>query len=111
MPPGVSFNNPSTVGEHTYDTDYDFPADYDKAWFAWVTNDGSLTNYNSIPRIFSHELVEACTDPEGDGIQVNPPSSSNWHEIGDVCSSAASLNGVMVQSYWSQRDQACIIPT
>src|SRR5207245_8634753 len=62
MPPGVIFNSSSTVGEHTYDTDYDFPGDYDKAWFAWVTNDGSLTNYNSIPRIFSHELVEACTD-------------------------------------------------
>jgi hypothetical protein len=77
----------------------------------WVRNDGALNNNTSIPRIFSHELVEACTDPEGDAWQINPVNSTNWNEIGDACSSTTVLNGVLVQSYWSQFDHACVIPT
>jgi hypothetical protein len=32
--------------------------------------------------IFSHELVEVCTDPDGNGFQVTPLNPNNWHEIG-----------------------------
>jgi hypothetical protein len=60
---------------------------------------------------FSHELVEALTDPEGNGIQVNPTNPTNWNEICDVCATPGIVNGVTVQSYWSQQDQACVIPT
>lgn len=108
MPPGVNSSTSGINGEHTTAGDYDFPFDWDTAWVAWVMNDGTL---NTVTSVFSHELVEACTDPEGDGWQVNPVNSTNWNEIADVCRSTAFLNGVQVQSYWSQRDQACIIPT
>jgi hypothetical protein len=114
LPVGVtSSSSPANVGNHSYATSPDF-LDYEKAWYAWIENDGALGNFNSAPRIFSHELVEACVDPEGDAWQINPVNSSNWNEIGDVCNSAAAtalLNGVLVQSYWSQADNACIIPT
>jgi hypothetical protein len=106
LPANVHSNEPHT-GFHTYDWDYDFPFDIDKAWFGWVTHNGAL---DSLTPIFSHELVEACTDPEGDGIQVNPRSDSDWNEIGDVCCSNARVNGVLVQSYWSDQDLACIVP-
>jgi len=60
---------------------------------------------------FSHELVEIITDPDGDGIQLEPASSTDWNEIGDVCNdNNGILNGVTVQSYWSAKDNACIIP-
>lgn len=110
MPPGVNPNRTDgTIGEHSYAGDYDFPFDYDKAWYCWVTNNGTL---DSVTKILSHELVEACTDPEGDGWQVDPRSGSSWNEIGDICqNSSGRVNGVMVQAYWSQRDRACIIPT
>src|SRR5512143_739694 len=108
LPANIRSENTKISGEHTYDSDYDFPFDYDKAWFGWVTHNGTL---DSLTPIFSHELVEACTDPEGDGVQVNPRSDSDWHEIGDVCCSTARVDGVLVQSYWSERDSACIIPT
>ena len=107
MPAGVNLSGGGATGRHSYDTDYDFPFDWDRAWYCWVMNNGTL---DSVTTIFSHELVEACSDPEGDGIQMNPSNSSNWNEIGDACCSAARLNGVMVQSYWSDRDKACIIP-
>jgi len=64
-----------------------------------------------ITSVFSHELAESVSDPDGDGTQVNPRNSSNWNEICDVCCSSYRLNGVLVQSYWSDRDQACIVPT
>jgi hypothetical protein len=110
MPPGVNTNRTDgAIGLHTIANDYDFLFDFDNAWYCWVMNNGTL---DSITQIFSHELVEACTDPEGSGIQVNPRSSSSWLEIGDICqNSSGRLNGVWVQSYWSQSDRVCIIPT
>ncbi|MDQ1749685.1 MAG: hypothetical protein QOE71_741, partial [Pseudonocardiales bacterium] len=89
-------------------TDLDwFDLDWnDRSHMAWVLY-GSRANISSV---FSHELAEACSDPEGNGVQVNPTNNTNWNEIGDVCSSTGLLNGVTVQSYWSQRDQACVIP-
>jgi hypothetical protein len=108
MPPMVNFVNGNVIGEHTYDTDYDFPFDFDKMWIAWVTNNGTL---DSLTRIFSHELAEVCTDPEGDGFQVAPSNPNSWNEIGDICSSTGRINGVLVQSYWSASDNACVVPT
>jgi hypothetical protein len=75
--------------------------------FAWVTNNCKLS---SITTIFSHEMAEAFSDPEGDGIQVNPRGPVNWNEIGDVCNSTLAVDGVTVQSYWSTQDNACIVP-
>src|SRR6266487_120479 len=62
--------------------------------------------------IFSHELAEACTDPEGSAIlgTTGTCSRDGWCEIGDVCEGVNTIiNGVTVQKYWSQRDRACIV--
>jgi hypothetical protein len=110
MPPGTN-PPPNLGGEHSYAlySDYDFPFDFDinqRSHIAWV----AFGNRAFVSSVFSHELVEALSDPEGDGVQVNPTNSSSWNEIGDVCSSRGLVNGVTVQSYWSQQDQACVIP-
>ena len=108
LPANVRSNDTEHTGKHMFDRDYDFPFDVDRTWFGWVTHDGTL---DSLTPIFSHELVEAATDPEGDGVQVNPRDGSRWHEIGDVCCSNARVDNILVQSYWSDRDGACIVPT
>jgi hypothetical protein len=110
MPPGTN-PPPNLGGLHTYAnySDYDFPFDIDindRSHIAWV----AFGNRAFISSVFSHELVEATSDPEGDGIQVNPTNPNNWNEIGDVCATTGLVNGVTVQSYWSQSDQACVIP-
>jgi hypothetical protein len=109
MPPGVAFNNPpgsAFGGIHTF-TEYSLSIfrslPVPVAWVLFGTR-------GFISTLFSHELVEACTDPFGDGIQVNPSNPVNWNEIGDVCATVQQISGVSVQSYWSQRDTACIIP-
>lgn len=81
-----------------------------QAHFAWVTNNGTLS---SLTTIFSHELVESVTDPEGTTVTGVPGtcSQSGWCEIGDICNTTGIVNGVVVQSYWSDQDQACVIPT
>lgn len=110
LPPGT--NPPPNVGGlHTYASysDFDFPFDIDindRSHMAWV----GFGSRAFISSVFSHELVEALTDPEGNGIQVNPTNPNNWNEIGDVCSTTGLVNGVTVQSYWSQVDKACVIP-
>lgn len=107
MPVGASFGtNSNVIGEHAYFT----LSDGSKGHFGWVTNDGTL---NSITSIFSHELVEACTDPEGTAIQGMPGTcgqGGGWCEIGDVCEGSNTVvNGVVVQTYWSQNSQGCVI--
>jgi hypothetical protein len=106
---GTTLLGPSGVlGEHSRL----LKADWDDFWYdsvpvAWVSNSGSLT---SITQIFSHELVEALTDPDGGGWQIDPRSMFDWNEIADVCSSTYLLDGVSVSSYWSNQDNACVVP-
>lgn len=75
----------------------------------------SLTGHNCVTKVFSHELVEACTNPNvdtsSDGILVDGDGIAN-DEIGDTCNdqfATVNMNGVQcsVQSYWSK----CILPT
>ena len=93
------------------------------AYYAWVDNSGSLTGHNCVTKVFSHELVEACTNPDvatlNNSILVNGTkadgSTVTKDEIGDTCNNqfaTADMNGVecSVQSYWSKADGACILP-
>jgi len=116
LPPGVNAAEPGVVGEHSFYlyfdlTDLALPPDFDiaRAHYAWVSNDGSL---DSITTVLSHELVESCTDPNGDAIQGVPGTcnQTGWCEIGDVCGWSEVRDGMRVQAYWSEADQACIIP-
>jgi Protein of unknown function (DUF3892) len=111
MPTNANFVTATTIGKHkTYSWTHARDAHgytQSKIEFAWVTNNGTLS---SITTIFSHEMAEAFSDPEGDGIQVNPRNTVNWNEIGDVCNSTLAVDGVTVQSYWSTQDNACIVP-
>jgi len=105
MPAGVSSDQQEIVGIH-----YNFVGNI---LCAWVMNDGTL---DSVTTIFSHELVEACTNPKGDGFQLNAPGHCvanpfNWCEIGDICEgNTGVVNGVVVQAYWSTSDNACVVP-
>jgi hypothetical protein len=93
------------------------------AYYAWVDNTGSLTGHDCTTKVFSHELVEACTNPDvdtsNDGILVQGKNSDGStvtnDEIGDTCNNqfaTVDMNGVTcsVQSYWSKADNACILP-
>jgi hypothetical protein len=103
MPQGVASSNANFIGEHTFSTIAGV-----RAHWAWVLNFGTL---GSITNILSHELVETCTDPEGDGWTGNVCSQSGWCEIGDVCNTSAVVDGVTVQRYWSNFDGQCVVPT
>ena len=111
MPTNANFTKASEIGEHsTYNwthTRDEHGYTQSKIELAWVMNNGTL---NYITSIFSHEMAEAFTDPEGDAVQVNPRNATNWNEIGDVCTSTLVVDGVTVQSYWSTQDNACIVP-
>jgi hypothetical protein len=88
-------------GDHSYFSEADQIAHY--AWIGWrVDNPWNLTSIDLATMTFSHELVEACTNPELNAFSFNdhPPSI---YEIGDRCVN----NGpqyvdlhVCVQPYW-----------
>jgi hypothetical protein len=87
----------------------------------WINNIGGIldTVSDGVVNTFSHELAEACTDPFNSGIHVNGKRSNgttvSGDEIGDTCNNEfaiVQMNGVKcnVQCYWSQADNACILP-
>lgn len=110
MPPNVNYKG-TFAGNHSF---LRFNEPWLTNWkihYSWVMNDGTL---NFVSSLFSHELVEAMTDPEGDGFQVSgsskcTPNSPNWCEIGDVCGGVQSVNGVSVETYWSDNANGCIV--
>jgi hypothetical protein len=113
MPAGVKFKVTPTeddIGAHSFLTG--FPL---RIPFAWTMNDGTL---DFVTTVFSHELVESCTDPNptidgtknGINVQSADCPSNSTCEIGDVCQSTDVVCGVRVQSYWSERDGRCIVP-
>jgi hypothetical protein len=107
LPTGHSSTDTPFVGRHqNYSR-----ADGTTVYYAWVTNDGTLTGGNSIPKIFSHELCEALTDPK---VSTGPTSitlNNDGDEIGDVCNSVwSTVDGHAVEAYWSVADNRCVLP-
>ena len=83
--------------------------------YAWVATQpfGSISALDRATATFSHELVEAMTDP-GPTLQwrQSPDPGNGGGEIGDVCTQfIGRLDGVAVQAYWSNADNQCVIPT
>jgi hypothetical protein len=59
----------------------------------------------------SHEIIEACTDPEYSG-WLQP---ENGNEVADICENGEdfgieSVDGVSAAVYWSNVDDTCIVP-
>ena len=112
-PQGINNSLSQFAGQHQ-----SFTVDGVTGYYAWVDNTGSLTGHNSTTKVFSHELNEACTNPDVDtsnnGILVDGTGVNN-DEIGDTCNNqfaTVDMNGVQcsVQAYWSKADNICILP-
>jgi hypothetical protein len=108
MPTGHSSGDTNFVGQHQF-----FSYNGVRGYYAWISNDGTLTGGNSIPKVFSHEVAEACSDPDlgaGPAILVDVGSDTG-EEIGDVCNNTwATVNGHAEEAYWSETDKRCVIP-
>jgi hypothetical protein len=74
---------------------------------------GSAGQLDDLTILYSHEMVESITDPEGTALQVNPRNPTNWNEIADGEGQLYGyrLNGVWTQAYWSRDDNAFTVPT
>jgi hypothetical protein len=109
-PPNVPFINPMVTGAHAPVHDAEL-VDLDYAWAGFITHDGKI---DTITTNLSHEIIEACTDPEAqvdDGWTIDGLAHPNC-EICDVCTNTVQkVNGVAVQGYWSNFDGACIVQT
>jgi hypothetical protein len=110
-PPGIHSNVADAGGYHTTGFDYQ-PPNLETNVDAWIGNDGSI---DDVTYIMSHEIDEAASDPYDDlGIRAYAPPS--WTQGGDneLCDNEAQnftarVNGALVQSYWSDYNQAFIV--
>ena len=73
-PPNISSGN-GGAAYHSSTSDFDFPFDFDTWHYAWI---GNFNSQDYITNSIDHEVKEAMTDPNGDGIHVN-----NGNEICD----------------------------
>jgi hypothetical protein len=114
VPVGISNILPTYGGRHQ-----SFVYNGVTGYYAWVENIGSLTGPGCVTKMFSHELVEACTNPNvdssNDGILVSVAGTTEEEEVGDVCNNqyaTVDVNGIQcsVQAYWSKADNVCILP-
>jgi hypothetical protein len=102
-PPGISSDQAGAGGYHDHNGNL---------IYGWIGNNGCL---DYVTRILSHEVVEATTDPQGDGITLTQHGESwNWGGDFEVCDAEAQLhnyrlNGTLAQSYWLQANQAYVI--
>lgn len=105
MPPGVQAGDDEDwSGEHNTHGRHGHGVHY-----AWFTNPGTI---DGLTVIMSHEIVEAATDPEGSGfLGVDGTCSQDgWCEIADICGNTGVVDGVMVESYWSDAAGKCVVP-
>ena len=105
VPAGIHSGEGNLDGAHSYDQ-----RQGQRIHFIWTADSA---NVDSATAILSHELVEAVTDPEGTGFLgvAGTCHQHGWCEIADICGSTGLINGVTVQSYWSNRTRNCIIPS
>lgn len=107
LPPNLtSRDHPDFAGEHGSYTLWNFLWNH-VVRYAWVRQDGTLDFFT---QWFSHELVEACTDPD----LASWYQDDDGQEIGDLCEKQPIVgrlgNGLLVQGYWSNNDNSCVIP-
>jgi hypothetical protein len=101
--PGTTDPQEGYGGAHGTDS-----SNFGRFHYGWTED---ISNLDDISVIYSHELVEAVTDPEvnyADAFHV--PSTNDEISDGTAQSYKYRLNGVLVQSYLSQQDQAYIGP-
>ncbi len=91
-----SWEKPDDGGFHFFDQ-----LDGKTFHWAWISTDSSA--------FASHEIIEACTNPEASG-WLQP---ENANEAADICldTSANKFDeGVLAATYWSNVDGSCILP-
>jgi hypothetical protein len=77
--------------------------------YGWTINENG--NLDALTYYFSHELAEAVTDPDYHSYQFAPGNAVNEISDNEAQNYAYRLDGVLVQSYWSDSDQRCVVPT
>src|SRR5262249_25158440 len=134
-PPGINSDDPNAAGYNSWTHRFvSLFHPYVSEEYAWVgarhldpntaTDPANIqTTIDTYTKTLSHEVVEAMSDPyEGrpfnsGGIRVdpgpgfpNPPPNSNQLCDYEAQSHTYRVDGVLVESYWSQGDQKFMIP-
>lgn len=92
--------------------------------WAGNTADNIWESSGALPVVFTHEVVEACTDPDGSGYHLDSPPNAADPGENELCDYAATdsspssllpLSGfsrqVRLEGYWSNLDATWVVPT
>jgi hypothetical protein len=118
-PPGATVGSPGECGYHSSSNLTINGTSVDQAWglvFFPPPASGATpaSIVNSVCYCLVHEMLEAFTNPRGQGWSVNVAASGGNAgqncEIGDLCETRAfhNVGRWSVETYWSNQDQGCV---
>jgi hypothetical protein len=105
--------NPGSIPTGGFSALHGFvPVGGSNLYYGWTRN-FATPSLDDLTVLYSHEMVESISDPNGLALQVNPRNASSWHEIcdGEAQNYTYRLGGVLAQSYWSQQNGKFTVPT
>jgi hypothetical protein len=108
--PGTVNVDPSAGGAHNSDRLGFLGPRFHYGWT--INRNGETVDF--LTKVYSHELVEASTDPEynfPNGTAFWVPSTNDEIGDGEAQNYSAIVNGILVQSFLSQNRHAYIVPT
>ncbi len=127
-PPGVTDGTQPTAGGYHSELSYNAPLAFfnipEEVPYGWVgigtgTRQAEVDHFSNV---FSHELVEASTDPYPATQNANQFYHGTYYRATEASDEIADFepdggkytyrlgNGTLVQAYWSQKDQAFVVP-
>jgi hypothetical protein len=118
-PPGATVGSPGECGYHSSSTINVNGNPVDLAWGLVffptpAPGENPVNVVNSVCYCLVHEMVEAFTNPRGQGWSVNVPASGGNAgqncEIGDLCETKTfhNVGRWSVETYWSNQDTGCV---
>jgi hypothetical protein len=127
-PPGVTDGTRPTAGGYHGELAYNAPLAFfnvpEEVPYGWVgvgtgTRQAEVDHFSDV---FSHELVEAITDPYPETQSANQFYHGAYYRATEAADEVADFepdggkytyrlgNGTLVQAYWSRGDQAFVVP-
>ena len=118
-PPGATVGSPGECGYHSSSNLNVGGTSIDQAWglvfFPPPASGATAASVvNSVCYCLVHEMMEAFTNPRGQGWSVNVPASGGNAgqncEIGDLCETKTfhNVGRWNVETYWSNQDKGCV---
>jgi len=112
LTPGHFSADPDDKGTDAYHDNFEYKGNDEGVFGIYYGFQNKKRDLQSVTRALAHEIAESCTNPIYDKPAfVGPSQKDEDNEIADYCEKViGTVNGEIVEGYWSNSDNGCVIP-